>query len=113
MDTGGNDLTLDERSDELDWDDGVWNEIIDSTQDDVDAGRYAFSTEDYPTHEEGWQHFGDGCAPWDKEVPMRRVILRLTPRALKDIEKRVAIRDVFLGDRENTQLSGSEPLQLH
>jgi len=53
MDTGGNDLTLDERSDELDWDDGVWNEIIDSTQDDVDAGRYAFSTEDYPTHEEG------------------------------------------------------------
>ncbi len=44
---------------------------------------------------------------------MKRVILRLTPRALKDIEKRVAIRDVFLGVRENTQLSGSEPLQLH
>lgn len=36
-----------------------WDEIIASTQDDFLAGRYAFSTADYPTHEEGmaalWQ----------------------------------------------------------
>ena len=42
------DLPLDGESDDIDWDD-----IIATTQDDVDAGRYAFSTEDYPTDEEG------------------------------------------------------------
>ena len=30
-----------------------WDEIIADTQDDVLAGRYAFSTADYPTHEDG------------------------------------------------------------
>jgi hypothetical protein len=34
-------------------DDIDWEDIIESTQADVDAGRYAFSTEDYATHEEG------------------------------------------------------------
>lgn len=38
---------------EYDDDDTDWDEIIATTQDDVDAGRYAFTTEDYPTHEEG------------------------------------------------------------
>jgi hypothetical protein len=36
-----------------------WDEIIASTQDDFLAGRYCFSTADYPTHDEGmaalWQ----------------------------------------------------------
>jgi hypothetical protein len=36
-----------------------WDDIIASTQDDVLAGRYCFSTADYPTHEAGmkalWQ----------------------------------------------------------
>lgn len=44
------DALFDETPDDDDID---WDEIIASTQDDVDAGRYAFSTEDYPTHEEG------------------------------------------------------------
>ena len=34
-------------------DDIDWEEIIESTQGDVDAGRYAFTTEDYATDEEG------------------------------------------------------------
>jgi len=34
-------------------DDSDWDDIIATTQDDVDAGRYAFTTEDYPTYEEG------------------------------------------------------------
>jgi hypothetical protein len=44
-----------ERTPEYDYtdDDIDWEDIIESTQDDVDAGRYAFTTEDYPTHEEG------------------------------------------------------------
>lgn len=29
-----------------------WDEIIATTQDDFLAGRYAFNSEDYPTHEE-------------------------------------------------------------
>jgi hypothetical protein len=29
-----------------------WEEIILSTQEDVEAGRYAFNSEDYATHEE-------------------------------------------------------------
>jgi len=44
----------DDNTTDIDWDD-----IIATTQDDVLAGRYAFSTGDYPTHEEGmaalWQ----------------------------------------------------------
>lgn len=44
-----------ERTPDYDYsdDDIDWEEIIDSTQDDVDAGRYAFTTEGYATHEEG------------------------------------------------------------
>ena len=38
----------DDASTDLDWD-----EIIATTQDDWEAGRYCFSTEDYATHEEG------------------------------------------------------------
>jgi hypothetical protein len=37
----------DDTSDGIDWD-----EIIATTQDDFLAGRYAFNSEDYPTHEE-------------------------------------------------------------
>jgi len=38
---------------EYDDDDIDWDDIIATTQDDVDAGRYAFTTEDYATDEEG------------------------------------------------------------
>jgi hypothetical protein len=48
------DLPFDETVSEIDW-----NDIIATTQDDVDAGRYAFTTEDYPTDEEGM------AALWD------------------------------------------------
>jgi hypothetical protein len=34
------------------WDDAVWDEIIDSTQPDIDAGIYAFSTDGCKTDEE-------------------------------------------------------------
>jgi len=37
----------DDNSEGIDWD-----EIIATTQDDFLAGRYAFNSEDYPTHEE-------------------------------------------------------------
>jgi hypothetical protein len=44
---------------EYDDDDIDWDDIIATTQDDVDAGRYAFTTEGYATDEEGmaalWQ----------------------------------------------------------
>jgi hypothetical protein len=42
------DRKLDDDTLDIDWDD-----IIATTQDDVLAERYAFSTGDYPTHEEG------------------------------------------------------------
>jgi hypothetical protein len=42
------DRLFDSASEGIDWD-----EIIATTQDDVEAGRYAFTTEDYATHEEG------------------------------------------------------------
>lgn len=48
MNASVSDLEFDQASDDIDWED-----IIATTQDDVDAGRYAFTTEDYPTHEEG------------------------------------------------------------
>jgi len=49
MDARVGDLPVEQTAD----DDIDWDDIIATTQDDVDAGRYAFSTEDYPTHEEG------------------------------------------------------------
>jgi hypothetical protein len=42
------DRLFDDTSDDIDWD-----EIIATTQDDVEAGRYAFTTEGYATYEEG------------------------------------------------------------
>lgn len=54
MNASVSDLELDRASDDIDWED-----IIATTQDDVDAGRYAFTTEDYATDEEGM------AALWD------------------------------------------------
>ena len=49
------DLPLDEPPVEYDdtWNESDWDDIIAPTQDAVDAEHHAFSTEDYPTHEEG------------------------------------------------------------
>ncbi len=55
MSARADDLPFDKRRVEYDdtWSDAEWDDIIAATQDDVDAERYAFSTEDYPSHEEG------------------------------------------------------------
>ena len=34
-----------------------WDEILATTEDDFQAGRYAFNSEDYPTHEEAMKAF--------------------------------------------------------
>lgn len=42
----------DDNSEGIDWD-----EIIATTEDDFQAGRFAFNSEDYPTHEEAMKAF--------------------------------------------------------
>jgi hypothetical protein len=49
----------DDNSEGIDWD-----EIIASTQDDFEAGRFAFNSADYPTHEEAMEAFSE----WLKEI---------------------------------------------
>lgn len=36
------------------WDESEWDEIIATTEEDFQAGRYAFNSADYATHEEAW-----------------------------------------------------------
>jgi hypothetical protein len=49
------DLALGERPIEYDdaWDDADWAEVIAEAEKDAEGEQYAFSTEAYPTHEEG------------------------------------------------------------
>ena len=42
----------DDNSEGIDWD-----EILATTEDDFEAGRFAFNSEDYPTHEEAMKAF--------------------------------------------------------
>ena len=54
MDATVGEFLLDDKLVDIEGRDDVdWDDIIATTQDDVEAGRYAFTTEDYPTHEEG------------------------------------------------------------
>ncbi len=55
MNARADDSSFDEQLVEYDdtWDDADWDEIIAELPDDLESEPYAFSTGDYPTHEEG------------------------------------------------------------
>src|SRR3954467_8246943 len=52
-----------------------------------------------PRTKKGWLPSGNGCAHWDKEVPMKPIILRLTPRARRGVEKCVGFGASFSGGK--------------
>ena len=55
MNARADDSSFDEQLVEYDdtWDDADWDEISAELPDDLESEPYAFSTGDYPTHEEG------------------------------------------------------------
>jgi hypothetical protein len=66
-------------------DDGMdWEEIILSTQEDVEAGRYAFNSEDYATDEEAMAALGAWLDAIVQRVVEREAAASVSPRNAED-----------------------------
>jgi hypothetical protein len=66
-------------------DDGIdWEEIILTTQEDVEARRYAFNSEDYATHEEAMAALDAWLDAIVQRVVEREAAASLSPRNAED-----------------------------